>query len=176
MSLLSLTSPFCQFVNLNSAMLQEHNKQQKTIKPNNDHVNFFLNYYHRWDLCRYVLYIAWWPRGEKSSDICQSGGSTSCNPAMTQNIWPLLLYDQHHHLYHPQYQWYLWTVSPVSWKPPWALFTAYLAFPISPSHHIFVITIIANVRDDINLEKILLNGHCQTPQKITKNQTNTMAF
>ena len=43
------------------------------------------------------LYVAWWPKGEKSSDICQSPCSPSCDPAMTQNIWPELLYHNRHH-------------------------------------------------------------------------------
>ena len=36
-------------------------------------------------------------KGEKSPDICQLACSMSCNPAMTQNIWPLLLYHWHRH-------------------------------------------------------------------------------
>ena len=42
------------------------------------------------------LYVAWWPKGEKSSNICQSPCSPSCDPAMTQNIWPELLYHNCH--------------------------------------------------------------------------------
>ena len=36
-------------------------------------------------------------KGEKSPDICQLACSMSCNPTLTQNICPLLLYHWHRH-------------------------------------------------------------------------------
>ena len=80
--------------------------------------------------CGYILYIAWWPKGEKSSDICQSGCSTSCNPVMTQNIWPKLLYHWHHHQKDPKCESYPQHLiyQQHRYHPPWHL----------QQHHIIV--------------------------------------